>query len=859
MHRFFPLGCLLASASVVFAAPAGAQAPVREVLPDTVVPSHYELAIRPNLDALTFTGTNAITIDVKKPTKEVVLNADELMLDRVRLETGAEGTVAYDTKLGRATLHFASVVAPGRHVLTIDYHGKIARQTLGLFAMDYESPFGKRRTLATNLEPAGARRVFPGWDEPAIKVTYTVTVDAPADRMAIANMPVARTVALSPSTNRVTFAESPKMSSYLFFLGIGDWERIHQTVDGVDLGVVVNRGDSNKGRYALSEAGKLLRWYNEYFGVRYPLPKMDLIAAPGQIQGGSMENWGAIFYSQNHLLLDPTSGTEADRQEVFRVVAHETAHQWFGDLVTMHWWDDLWLNEGFARWMQTYVADALHPEWQTGLKAQSIFESGKQADALTSTHPIVQTINTANQAGQAFDNITYDKGAAVIAMLKEETGDAAFRTGVQNYMRAHAFGNTVDADFWSVMQKSSGKPILAIEHDFTAQAGLPLVRVTLTPTGLRLAQDRFTFQGPHSVTPAQQWQIPLTVSPLEAKGEHLLLGGTTDVAIRNPALVNAGQTSYARVLYDDKAFTAMVPGVARMAAVDQIGVIQDAQALGIAGYAPVSRSLVIAAAVPTNAEPLVWQRIAGMLSNLDQIYSDGPSRRRFRQYAVNLLVPALNSLGLEPRTGEGPNVPIVRAEIIEALGSLGDAQTVARAQTMVEHESGTPAEQRTALTIAAAKASPAFFETLLARARSTTDPLVKMRMFEALAGVEDASLARRMVDVIMSDEVPAGTNVGLIIALALAHPDLAWELIVPRLGDPKVGIEKTTQWRVAGAVAGLSTNPQRITDLQAYIDRNVPEDARQPLNGSMDTIRLRHRLATEVLPELDAWITTKTR
>ena len=293
MHRSIALAPLLYGASFVVAFPAAAQEQTREILPSNVVPSHYDLAIHPDLNTLTFTGRNAITVQVKAPVRDIVLNADGLTFDTVQLGSGETAQASYDQKLGRATLHFSKPVSPGSHVLTIDYHGKIGRQTLGFFVMDYDTAVGKRHTLATNLEPTGARQIFPGWDEPGVKATYTVTVDAPADQMAIANMPVARSVPLSPTTNRVTFAQSPKMSSYLFFIGIGDWERIHQVVDGVDVGVVVNRGDGAKGRFALSEAGQLLHWYNNYFGIRYPLPKLDLIAAPGQIQGGSMENWGA--------------------------------------------------------------------------------------------------------------------------------------------------------------------------------------------------------------------------------------------------------------------------------------------------------------------------------------------------------------------------------------------------------------------------------------------------------------------------------------------------------------------------------------------------------------------------------------
>jgi aminopeptidase N len=624
IQRAIALGMLCVLGAARAATPSAAEHPRREVLPDSVVPLHYDLALAPDAESLTFAGKIAITVDVIAPGPTITLNAVGLTFDHAAIDGGPDARVSLDKALGRATLTFASAIATGQHLLSIEYHGAIGRATQGFFAMDYAGPDGPRRTLATNFEPADARDLLPCWDEPARKATFMVSIDVPKDRMAVSNMPIAEVTSLSPKTQRVRFQQSPKMSTYLLFVGVGDFERIQSRVDGVDVGIVVKRGDTGKAGYALEQAGKLLHYYNDYFGVPYPLPKLDLIAAPGEIIGGSMENWGAIFYSQNHLLFDPRSSTEQDRQLVFLVVSHEMAHQWFGDLVTMAWWDDLWLNEGFARWMQTYAADDLHPEWETGLQAAAIFEAGKQADSVPSTHPVVQEVDTADQAQQAFDSITYDKGAAIITMISGYLGRERFREGVRRYMRAHAYGNTVDTDLWGPMQEVAGLPILGIEHDFTRQEGLPLVTVSRTAKGVNLEQTRFADDPARlaGVAP-QRWRLPLAVGAVEGPKRHILLQGSGELAQSPPLLVNAGQLGYARVLYRGETFDSFKPRFGSLAAVDQLGLLNDSWALALAGDAPASDVMDLAALLPVEANPVVWDRLLDILEELDRHYSDG--------------------------------------------------------------------------------------------------------------------------------------------------------------------------------------------------------------------------------------------
>ena len=825
---------------------------VREVLPAGVVPLHYDLALAPDADALTFSGKVAITVQVAAATSSVTLNAVGLTFDHARIDDRPDAQVSLDKALGRATFTFGDVILAGQHVLAIEYHGKIGRTTLGFFAMDYSGADGARRTLATNFEPTDARDLLPCWDEPARKATFTLSVDVPTNRMAVSNMPIEQVAPLPSSMQRVRFAQSPKMSTYLLFLGIGDFERVQTRVDGVDIGVVVKRGDTTKAAYALEQAGRLLHYYNEYFGFPYPLPKLDLIAAPGQFDGGSMENWGAIFYSQNHLLFDPATSTELDRQLVFEVVAHEMAHQWFGDLVTMAWWDDLWLNEGFASWMQTYAADDLHPEWQTGLKALGDFEGGKRADSLPSTHPVVQEVDTADQALQSFDDITYAKGAAIITMINAYVGRDRFRDGVRRYMRAHAYGNTVDTDLWRPLQEAVGRPIIGIAQDFTRQEGLPLVRVLPDGRGVKLAQSRFA-DDPATIStlPAQHWRLPLAIGPIEGPDTYHLLHGTAVLAAPPPLLVNAGQLGYTRVLYSGALFDELPSHMLALKPADQLGLLNDAWVFGMARYAPASCWLQLAAQLPVAANPIVWERLVDMLADLDRHYVSGPEQTAYRRFALGLLAPLALRLGPASVANEPANIEILRSQLHEIQARFGDMGVIAAARDRLAAGSGTPAERRTALNIVAATADPQTFDQLLLRAQQTSDPLQKLHLYRALASVADPTLARRVLDVALGDQVPAGTAPDLVERLAQVHADLVWDALAPRLDDPQLPLTRDERWRLASEVARLSARSERITDLEAYVRQHVPAEARKPFLGAVADIRRNQRIVAQVLPEID--------
>lgn len=761
-------------------------APSRAVLPDTVRPLHYDIAVRPDAASLRFSGSMAADIEVTRPTASLVVNAADLTFGRVSLDgANAAPKVAYDQDAQTATLTFPAPVPAGRHRLAIDYTGKINQQAFGLFSVDYDTPSGPKRLLATQFEAPDARRFAPMWDEPALKATFRLTVDAPGDQMVVSNTPVERSEALAGGLTRTVFSPTPKMSSYLLFLAVGDFERASRKVGDVDVGVVVKRGSMAEAGFALDAAEKLLPWYDAYFGSPYPLPKLDLVAVPGGATGFSaMENWGAILYFEKAVLVDPRVSSEADRQNAFTTIAHEIAHQWFGDLVTMSWWDDLWLNEGFASWMETKATDHFHPEWSIWLQDQAGRDGAMNLDARKATHPVVQPVRDARDA--AFDTITYQKGQAVIRMIEAWVGEDAFRDGLRAYMKAHAYGNTVSEDLWGAIERASGEPILDIAHDFTRQPGVPLIRVETTGSGWRLVQRRFGADAPSRKT--QSWRTPVVEA--SADGARTWQGvvsvGHAARLVRGAeglGAVNAGQNGYFRTLYDVRAFRGVKGRFTALPPADQLGLLYDYWAFGQEGTAPVADWLDLAASLPADANPVVWMQVVDVLGQIDRLEDGAPGQDAFRARARSLLMPAWRRAGWSPRAGEAATMPLLRAELIDALGQFGDPEVIGEARARFSRLGTDPAAlpaavREPALRVAARHADLATWERLRGLARGSTNALEKQQLYTVLGEVADPSLARRTLDLALGDEPPITLRHAILRGLSENHPRMTWDYLM---------------------------------------------------------------------------------
>ncbi len=876
--RFSPSTLALASA-LLLAAPAVLAAPVaspaasradRVVLPADAVPLAYALTVAPDARAMTFAGEVAIEIEVRRATRMLEINAADLTFQNTSLDGAPASAVRFDAEQQTATLSFAHAIAPGRHRLLIRYTGKINQHAAGLFALDYDAPAsvggGRRRALFTQFENSDARRFVPSWDEPNRKATFQLTVVVPTDQMAVSNMPVASTAPARAGLQRVTFQRTPKMSSYLLFFGLGDFERIHREVDGVDVGVVVKRGAGEQGRYALDAAANILRYYNDYFGVKYPLPKLDMIAGSGQSQFfGAMENWGAIFYFDRDVLIDPKLSTQGDRQNVYIVVAHEMAHQWFGDLVTMDWWDDLWLNEGFASWMENKAVDHFHPEWKLWLQAAASKEGAMALDARTGTHPIIQPIKDVLQAQQAFDAITYQKGEAVIRMLEQYVGPDNWRDGVRRYIRAHAYGNTTTDDLWREVDAVSPRKITDIAHDFTLQPGVPLVTVTsgcdgATATMGRLAESRFGLDQP-SKAPLS-WRIPVAVKALDGRSANETVVTPQEGAFRlggcTSAVVNAGQTGYFRTEYAPAAFAPIKAAYARLDPYDQLGVLNDAAALGGAGYQPYADTLDLVAALPVDADPVVAQEAVDRITAVDEIMRDAPELAAWRGRARELLRPLHAKLGWAPRAGESDNTALLRQAVLRALSEVDDAQVIAEARARFAdagREGGLdPATRRTVLAIVALHATPAEWDALHALARRAPTALEKADAYFRLGRARDPALARRALELALTDEPDATTTPSIITDVGLEHPRMALDFAIAHIDRINVVLEPDSRAAFIPRVAQEDDDLAVLPVLDAYAAAHIPPSAQGDVVRARSAIRAAAERRARVRPQVAAWL-----
>jgi len=848
-------------------------------LPKEVLPTEYSIRIVPNIDNLTFSGTEVVNVNVRARVHQLVLNTLELKIEAASVD-GKElpvSAIKVDHENELLTLTLPSELTTGQHSLTLRFTGKINEQGQGLFYMHYqEQGTGARKImLGTQFEATDARRFFPCWDEPAFRARFQLTVVVPETWLAVSNMPIESEEKVAGG-KEVRFAATPSMSSYLNVFVAGELEFIESRVGPTQVRVIATKGKAELGRYALDASAQILRYYNDYFGVPYPLPKLDQIAIPGGF-GGAMENWGGITYYETALLFDPKNSSSETKQNIYEVVAHEMAHMWFGDLVTMAWWDNLWLNEGFASWMGSKCSAHFNPQWEVWL-ARTVprdptrrmgiaREAAMEGDARSTTHAIQQPVTTESEANSSFDDITYKKGQSFLRMLESFLGEDVFRNGIRRYMAAHKYSNTTTVDLWNALSEASKKPVDEIAAGWTEQPGFPVVNVK-REAGHKagLTQERFTVN--YKNAPALLWKIPLTYSVVGKAPATLLMTGKTAVLENIPAdralKVNQKGTGNYRVKYDAPSWKLLLEALPKLGVADRVNLLSDAWAMVYSGREPISQYFGLVEKLPVSTELAEREQIINVLEFINRLLIGSPQDEKFQHYARSLLQPTFKALGWEPKAGEPFGAGRLRASLIRTLGDLNDQEIIAgcRARfkaSLTDATSLAPDLRPAILAVVGRYADQKTWNELHERGLKTSSIEEKQNYYNALAEAIDPKLIKKTLPIALTDELPTSRALFLVARVARdsGHPEIAWEFAAANM---KVLLAKTDAAgtnRYAPGLFTFFTDNSRAIELKTYAKANLPPATAREVAKAIDEIQFRAEFKKRLATQLNTWIDSK--
>jgi puromycin-sensitive aminopeptidase len=833
-------------------------------LPRAVVPNRYDLRLEPDLTTLTFRGTETIAVSIVEPVSEIVLNAIELAVDEAIVSDGRgreqRATVTLDEGAERCRLALAQPLATGEGTLRLVFRGTLNDKLRGFYRSVYKDPSGVSRTMAaTQFEATDARRAFPCWDEPAFKAVFAVTLVIDPALTAVSNT---RIVEETREGGRkvLRFADSIKMSTYLVAFVVGELE----ATDAIDVGPTPVKiwcvpGKRRLARFGHEIAVDSLRFFEQYYGVPYPGDKLDLLAIP-DFAAGAMENLGAITFRETALLVDETAASHAELQRVADVVAHENAHMWFGDLVTMSWWNGIWLNEAFATFMEMLAVDAWKPDWQRWVAFGVSRAAALSVDGLHSTRPIEFPVRAPREADAMFDVLTYEKGASVLRMLEQYLGPEVFRQGVRDYLGAHRFDNADTGDLWAALGRAADQPIPEVMDGWIFAPGYPLVSASVEGGELVLRQQRFTYlpqplqwygaaAGAAAGAPAR-WQVPVQLR-VSAGGrdtvERVLLA---DGEARRPlpagadsVVVNEGGHGFYRVRYDAALRAKLLARLPSLAAIERFNLVNDAWAVTVAGLMPLTDYLELTARFRDERDKNVWSILIASLGTLNRLIAPA-ERPRLEALVRDRATPALHALGWTSREGEDELVRQLRGDLVRALGTLGnDPGVQARAAEMyTAHTRGTATDPNVLPALIAVLAhvgDAARYDEFLERFRKAATPQEEQRYLYALTAfpqpaLVEQTLARTVNGEIRTQDAPFVVRTMLM----LVHSrEAAWAFVKKQWDTmdrlyPKHGLR-----RMAEGVIGLAT-PELEADVHRFFKERKIELGGKTLEQYLEQLRV---------------------
>ncbi|MBD8531951.1 MULTISPECIES: M1 family metallopeptidase [unclassified Massilia] len=857
-------------------APAQAEAPFSFAatpgkLPKDVIPLLYDAHLVPDVKADTFRGTQRVEIEVLRPTTRIVLNAANLAIERASLSGRGMAervlTPLLDDKQETLTFELGAPLAPGRYVLALAFSGQINREGRGLFQVGYKADGADKKLIATTMEPSDARRMLPTWDEPAFRAKFKLTVDVPASFKAYSNTPVEKQEKLAGGMQRFAFAPTPKMPSYLVVLVAGEMERVAARQDGVEIGVVTTAGKLGATAFPLQATKDLLRYYNNYFGVPYPLAKLDQIAIPGGFNG-AMENWGGIVYNESTLLYDPKKSPENVKKLTFEVNAHEVAHQWFGNLVTMAWWDNLWLNEGFASWMASKATEHFHPEWRPYLDGIAEREGVLNLDARKTTHPIQTRIDNEEQAAGAFDSITYVKGQGFLRMLEAYVGEDPFRKGIRAYMAKHQYSNTTTADLWAAIEKASGKPVSKLAGDWTTQPGYPLISVSQACVDgkrqVTLAQEQYRLDEPAPEN--RLWTVPLQVGTVNGKAWYTLLANRsttiTQGGCEGTLVVDPHSVGFFRIQYDRASFDALAANAARLPDPTRLKLLTDTWSLVAAGRMQLDAYMALVAKYGDEPRLAVWQSILGNLGTLDNLARGEPEQALIRRFVIGFVQPRFAQLGWEPKAGEAAEERQLRALLASSLARAGDEGAIREARQrfarfQVDPASVSPEMLDFVVSTVGRYADGATYAALGKQVAAARTDEERNRFGGAMTLVQDPALAASALNMAVSPEIPANLSTMIVSSIGREHPDQAWEFAVAHREALLKSADAVGRNRALASVVAGSSDARHADMMEQYVGQNFGPDALVEARRVGNGIRVRAAQKARLLPQVRAALQTQ--
>ena len=856
---------VLAASLLIAPLPALAQR-----LPTTVMPDHYDLAFVVDLAHQRFEGTETIRVRVGEPTVQVLLHAVDIEFREATIGTGAavqKAIVRVDPKTQVATLTVDRPLSKGATEIHIKYVGILNDQLRGF----YISKSKTRNYAVTQFEATDARRAFPSFDEPSFKATFAITLTIDRNDTAISNGTLLEDrPGPSAAQHTMRFATTPKMSSYLVAMAVGDFTCLDGAADAIPIRICATPDKKELGHVALESAQQIMKFYNSYYAIKYPFGKLDVLAVP-DFAAGAMENTAAIFYREADLLADANVASVDTRKKIMSILAHEMAHQWFGDLVTMEWWDDIWLNEGFATWMANKPLAALRADWNVPVDEANEDQTALSLDSLKSTRPIHSDVSEPSQIDEAFDVIAYQKGAAVLRMVEQYVGAETFRKGVNAYLQAHAYKNATSEAFWKSISSTSGKPIDRILPTFVNQPGVPLLDVSLACTAgqttVTLKQQRFFVDAAH--TEPGRWQLPVCV---KAAGQA---SPTCDVvteithAIKLPGscapwvFANAGAHGYYRTAYPSAVLRAIAPHVETdLAAPERLSLLDDEWAMVRSGRHSIADYLTLAAGFGKERTSGVLDEVAQRLGFVGGYLTTDATRARFEAFARTLFRASFDEIGFGSGSSDTDDRRSLRGSLIRVLGVLGRDQDVAsKSRVLLDAAlSGGAALDPTLadaiVKVAAMHGDAALYEALSAAADRAASPEEHYRYLFSLADFQDPTLIDRGLNRALTSNLrsqDAASYLAQFFGNAKARPQ-AWTFLTEHWSalEPKLTVfgGDTTIVRSMGVFCDASSRDAVKTFFAAH---PLPAAARtldQTLEQINNCIALRDKQTSAV----NAWL-----